>query len=228
MPYARKQNQGPESQAPGNPQTRTVGRNSTGDIGREISSESPGQTSPRGEGKNPAGKGQESEKSKEGSPRREYIGSGNGSPEANDTRQRDTRPLFVTGFTNGCFDLLHDGHKRFLTEVHRQCQELIVAINSDASAERLKAGKWGVNYPLNSISTRVANVSKYAERVFVFDTEDDLRKLIEKCKPDFIAKGPDYQDQPVTGSDIARVLIVDTPETKEVHEYKRKAYGLKD
>ena len=148
----------------------------------------------------------------------------------------------ATIFVNGCFDLLHEGHIKFLTMAKHlghgrggmtkwtlgptTPNRLIVAVNSTDSARRLKGAKWGENYPKDSLTTRMENLTRYADGVYSFDTEKQLRELIDQCLPCIICKGPDYVGKRVTGDDIAPVLILDTPETEEIRELKRKAYML--
>jgi D-beta-D-heptose 7-phosphate kinase / D-beta-D-heptose 1-phosphate adenosyltransferase len=152
---------------------------------------------------------------------------------------------------NGCFDLLHEGHKRFLllaktiggiVSDHRKAlfiestriripylstpNHLIVAINSDASARKLKASKWGPGYPKDDQQTRAMKLRSYCDEVFIFDTEDQLEAIIAANAPCIICKGPDYAGKRVTGDELAPVLILDTPETDEIRAMKRKAYGV--
>lgn len=136
----------------------------------------------------------------------------------------------ATIIANGCFDLLHPGHKRFLWQAKTlgslTIHHLIVAVNSDRSAQYLKADKWGIRYPLHPEEKRAADLSQYADQVMIFDTEQQLHDIIEFAMPCIIVKGPDYVGKRVTGDDIAPVLILDTPETAEIRELKRKAYML--
>ena len=59
------------------------------------------------------------------------------------------------GFTNGCFDLLHDGHKSLLSYAKQKCDFLIVGLNSDSSVKLLK----GVNRPIQNEAVRLKNLS---------------------------------------------------------------------
>jgi bifunctional ADP-heptose synthase (sugar kinase/adenylyltransferase) len=146
----------------------------------------------------------------------------------------------ATIFVNGCFDLLHEGHRQFLMAakylgVKRKGQvlpycvnRLIVAVNSDRYARELKVGKWGGKYPMDDLAHRFLKLAPYVDRIEDFDNEKELYSLIYECLPCIICKGPDYagRESEVTGSDIAPVLILDTPETDEIREFKRKAYML--
>jgi len=128
---------------------------------------------------------------------------------------------------NGCFDVFHEGHHRFLTMAKNlgQFNRLIVAVNSDQSARALKLAKWGENYPIDNHLERMRNVGRYADIIVGFDTEEQLHSLIEHYMPCIIVKGPDYAGKSVTGDDIAPVLILDTPEPESVKEMKRRVYG---
>lgn len=91
----------------------------------------------------------------------------------------------VVGFTNGCFDVLHQGHIRSFAAAHEYCDVLVVGMNSDASVRRLK----GPARPVNSQESRVAMLLalKAVDYVVVFG-EDTALPLIEKLRPDVIAK----------------------------------------
>ena len=134
-------------------------------------------------------------------------------------------------FVNGCFDLLHEGHIRFLKAAKNlggfsSDNYLIVALNSDKSARRLKAQKWGSQYPIDSEYDRFRKASKYADEVWWFESETDLRRLIRESMPCILVKGPDYLGMRVTGDDIAPVIILDTYETEEIRQLKLDAYSL--
>lgn len=91
--------------------------------------------------------------------------------------------------TNGCFDILHVGHVRYLEETKKFGDVLIVALNSDASVRRLK----GENRPINNEMDRaeVLNGLKSVDYVVLFD-EDSPADLLAKIKPDVHTKGADY------------------------------------
>ena len=103
---------------------------------------------------------------------------------------------------------------------------LVVAVNSDQSARRLKAAKWGDLYPRWPLFERKQQLMAYADEVLEFEDENQLRLLILQRLPCILCKGPDYAGKRVTGDDIAPVIILDTPETEEIQELKRKAYML--
>lgn len=98
--------------------------------------------------------------------------------------------------TNGCFDLLHPGHVRYLAEARRLGDALIVALNSDASVRRLK----GAGRPILSESERAEVLAALAavDWVTVFD-EDTPRPLIAALLPDVLVKGGDWAIEEIVG-----------------------------
>jgi len=102
-------------------------------------------------------------------------------------------------FTNGCFDILHVGHKRYLQQAATLGDILIVGVNSDASVKRLK----GPDRPVNSEQDRAEMLSAlgFIDYVVVFD-EDTPYELIKKVQPDVLVKGGDYKPEEVVGRDI--------------------------
>jgi D-glycero-beta-D-manno-heptose 1-phosphate adenylyltransferase len=114
---------------------------------------------------------------------------------------------------NGCFDLLHVGHVRFLSGAKSLGGRLIVAMNSDASARRLK----GAGRPLMPAEERAEIIAALADvdAVVIFD-EPDVRALIQELRPDIQAKGTDYtRDNVPERDEVAayggRVEIVGDP-----------------
>ena len=92
-------------------------------------------------------------------------------------------------FTNGCFDILHAGHVRYLAQARAQGDCLVLGLNSDASVRRLK----GSSRPINSELDRAAVVGalKSVDYVVIFG-EQTAEKLIAKVRPAVYAKGGDY------------------------------------
>ena len=153
--------------------------------------------------------------------------------------EKQKEDSMATIIANGCFDIFHDGHIRFLQRAKflgvskkapfsegTKRNRLIVAVNSDESAKRLKAEKWGEKYPIDSLETRMQNVARYADEVVSFETEEQLTEFIEWNMPCIIIKGPDYEGRVVTGDQLAPVLILDTPEPAAVKEMKKRRYEL--
>lgn len=102
-------------------------------------------------------------------------------------------------FTNGCFDLLHPGHVALLREARAQGHYLLVAINSDASARKLK----GEGRPVQDQAARAELLAAMADvdGVVVFDEETPAR-VIEALRPDVLVKGGDYAPDQVVGRDV--------------------------
>ena len=100
-------------------------------------------------------------------------------------------------FTNGCFDLLHLGHVRYLEEARSLGEALIVGVNTDASVARL--GK-GPGRPLNPAVDRARVLAALAcvDRVVLFP-EDTPLELITLIAPDILVKGGDYQLHEIVG-----------------------------
>ena len=100
-------------------------------------------------------------------------------------------------FTNGCFDLLHVGHVRYLQEAKNQGDVLIVGVNSDASVQRLK----GPQRPIQTESDRaeILHNLKSVDHVIVF-TEDTPETIIKKISPDVLVKGGDWSIDQIVGA----------------------------
>jgi D-beta-D-heptose 7-phosphate kinase/D-beta-D-heptose 1-phosphate adenosyltransferase len=99
-------------------------------------------------------------------------------------------------FTNGCFDILHAGHVRYLAEARSHGDVLVVGLNSDDSVRRLK----GAGRPLNTVADRAEVLAALAvvDYVVVFD-ENVPTPLIEIVQPDVLVKGEDWADKGVVG-----------------------------
>jgi D-beta-D-heptose 7-phosphate kinase / D-beta-D-heptose 1-phosphate adenosyltransferase len=105
------------------------------------------------------------------------------------------------GFANGCFDLIHPGHVRLLSEARAACDRLIVALNTDASVKRLK----GPTRPLQNEMARATVMASMTpvDLVMLFD-EDTPLEMIEVLRPDVLVKGSDYTVDQVVGGDLVR------------------------
>lgn len=99
-------------------------------------------------------------------------------------------------FTNGCFDLLHVGHARYLAAAQALGDALLVAVNSDRSVRALK----GRGRPLTNEAERVELLAALSavDFVTVFD-EDSPRRLIAELLPDVLVKGGDYAPDEIHG-----------------------------
>ena len=101
-------------------------------------------------------------------------------------------------FTNGCFDLIHAGHVRYLKEARSLGDLLVVGLNSDASVSRLKPGR-----PVNPEADRaeVLSALEPVDFVTVFD-EDTPLELIKALRPDVLVKGGDWKRADIVGSEL--------------------------
>ncbi len=112
-------------------------------------------------------------------------------------RQRGWR----TGFTNGCFDLLHPGHIHLLEQARSRCDRLVVGLNSDASVRRLK----GASRPIQSEAARAAVLGSVAavDLVCIYD-EDTPEETLHALRPDLLVKGSDYTIGTVVGAEFVK------------------------
>ena len=99
-------------------------------------------------------------------------------------------------FTNGCFDLLHKGHRDLIEQSFSFGDILIVGLNSDESVKRLK----GESRPMqNEIERKNALLNTgYVNEVYIFDDDTPL-ELINLIKPDILVKGGDYTPNEIVG-----------------------------
>jgi len=102
-------------------------------------------------------------------------------------------------FTNGCFDLLHVGHVRYLQEARRQGDVLIVAVNADAMVRELK----GPGRPILPLDERLRILAALAcvDYVVAFDDPTPCA-LLSELRPDVLVKGGDYGIEGVVGREI--------------------------
>ncbi len=101
-------------------------------------------------------------------------------------------------FTNGCFDLLHYGHIRYLAQARSMGDALVIGLNAAASVRRLK----GPGRPINDEKTRLWQMAalQFVDMVVPFE-EDTPAALIRLLLPDVLVKGGDYQAADIVGAD---------------------------
>lgn len=126
-------------------------------------------------------------------------------------------------FTNGCFDILHVGHVKYLQEAKSFGDILIVGLNSDASVSRLK----GPTRPVNIAQDRAYLLAALEAVDFVVPFEDDTPyELIKMIQPDTLVKGGDYKGKDVVGTEFANELkLVDFVEGKSTTKTIKKIQG---
>jgi len=104
-------------------------------------------------------------------------------------------------FTNGCFDILHAGHVSYLEEAKSLGDELIVAVNDDASVKRLK----GDERPITPLADRMAVLAGLAAVDWVVPfAEDTPAAVIERIVPNVLVKGGDWRPEDIVGADTVR------------------------
>lgn len=104
-------------------------------------------------------------------------------------------------FSNGCFDILHQGHVAYLAKAAQLGHKLVIGLNTDASVRRLK----GENRPINNQEARALLLAalSFVDMVIFFD-EDTPYNLIKAIQPDVLVKGADYNPTEVVGYDIVK------------------------
>ena len=100
-------------------------------------------------------------------------------------------------FTNGCFDILHQGHIYSLSEAAKEADFLIVGVNADKSVYKLK----GEGRPINGEQSRAIIIASLimVDAVIIFE-EDTPLELIKSIQPDVLVKGGDYKVEEIAGS----------------------------
>jgi D-beta-D-heptose 7-phosphate kinase/D-beta-D-heptose 1-phosphate adenosyltransferase len=103
----------------------------------------------------------------------------------------------TVSFTNGCFDILHQGHIASLSDAAKEADYLIVGVNSDASTRRLK----GEQRPINNEQARATLLASLlmVDAVIIFE-EDTPLELITALAPDVLVKGGDYTLDQIVGA----------------------------
>ena len=102
-------------------------------------------------------------------------------------------------FTNGCFDLLHVGHIRYLSQAKKLGDFLIIGLNSDRSVKKLK----GKDRPINSFEDRATLLSALNSVDLVIKFEEQTpENLIKDIVPDVLVKGGDYNIEDIVGYQI--------------------------
>jgi D-beta-D-heptose 7-phosphate kinase/D-beta-D-heptose 1-phosphate adenosyltransferase len=133
-------------------------------------------------------------------------------------------------FTNGCFDILHVGHVRYLTAAKSEGDVLVVGLNSDTSVESIK----GEKRPIVSQDQRAEVLAGLScvDYLTFFDDPDPL-KLIQALMPDVLVKGDDWPEDRIIGADfikskggrVVRVSVVPGASTSKIIKKIIDAFG---
>ena len=133
-------------------------------------------------------------------------------------------------FTNGCFDILHVGHVRYLAAARSKGDALVLGLNSDVSVKSIKRDK----RPIVDQDQRAEVLSGLAcvDYITIFDEPDPLA-LIRTIKPDVLIKGADWEEAEIIGSDVVksyggnvvRIEVVPGISTSRIIEKILKVYG---
>lgn len=101
-------------------------------------------------------------------------------------------------FTNGCFDLIHVGHVRYLSEAKKLGDILVIGLNSDGSVSRIKQGR-----PIVPEGERaeVLSAMSVVDYVTLFE-EDTPYELLREIRPDVLVKGADWKVEDIIGKDL--------------------------
>ena len=144
---------------------------------------------------------------------------------------RESRKSIV--FTNGCFDILHVGHVRYLTAARSEGDVLVVGLNSDESVRSIKPE----NRPIMNQDQRAEVLAglECVDYITVFNEPDPL-KVIKELKPDVLVKGADWIEEEIIGADIVkanggkvvRVPAVPEVSTSRIIQRIVKSYQLMD
>jgi D-beta-D-heptose 7-phosphate kinase/D-beta-D-heptose 1-phosphate adenosyltransferase len=119
-------------------------------------------------------------------------------------------------FTNGCFDLIHIGHVRYLTEARNFGDILVIGLNSDKSVSRIKPGR-----PVTPEEQRAEVLAALSSVDYVtLFHEDTPYDLIKEVQPDILVKGADWNVEDVVGNDIVKdvrsIAFVEGISTSEI------------
>jgi rfaE bifunctional protein nucleotidyltransferase chain/domain len=133
-------------------------------------------------------------------------------------------------FTNGCFDLLHVGHVRYLAAAASEGDLLVVGLNSDESVRLIKGAKRPI-VPQDHRAEVLASIA-CVDYIVLFDEADPLT-LIQTLCPDILAKGADWTEEKIVGAEfvksnggkIVRIALVADASTSRIIERILEKYG---
>lgn len=110
----------------------------------------------------------------------------------------------MTGFTCGAFDITHAGHYLMFEECKKNCDILIVGLQTNPHIDRPEK-----HIPIQTIEERRIQVEacKWVDKVYIYETEEDLLTLLQDLKPDIRFLGEDHKDKPFTGDELTVKIV---------------------
>ena len=115
-------------------------------------------------------------------------------------RQARKKRLTV-GFTNGCFDIIHAGHVKYLLKARTFCDILIVGVNTDSSVKKIK----GPKRPVVGLRDRLLVMASLEMVDYVVSFKEATpAKLIKAIRPDFLIKGADWSKKDIVGAEFVK------------------------
>lgn len=104
-------------------------------------------------------------------------------------------------FTNGCFDLLHPGHVRYLADAKSMGDRLVIGVNADASVRQIK----GKHRPIQDERSRMEILaSLHASDAIILFEEETPELLIQSIRPDVLVKGGDWEIEKIVGASFVK------------------------
>lgn len=107
-------------------------------------------------------------------------------------------------WVNGCFDILHEGHFELL-RFASSLGDVYVGIDADLRVRKLKGSGRPVNNEL--FRADVLSELRFVKKVFIFDTDYELRTLTKRLKPDIMVIGSDYKDKTIIGAENVKRIV---------------------
>ena len=110
----------------------------------------------------------------------------------------------TTGFTNGCYDILHVGHIKLFKYLKSKCDHVTIGIDSDLRVKSLK----GKDRPFNNQQDRKLMLESLeaVDRALIFDSEEELIEMVRNLSPDLMVVGIEYKEKCEVGSEHAKKL----------------------
>lgn len=129
----------------------------------------------------------------------------------------------MIGFIAGAFDVMHPGYIEMFKEAYDNCNYLVVALHSNPNLERKNKLE-----PILSVDDRMQILLsiKYINKVFVYETEKDLLKLLKKVKPNIRFLGSDYEGKKITAEELKiPIYYIKRNHNWSATEFKKKIFN---